>query len=47
MRGLRLMGRLQVVTRKSLTKLSGTTNFFVMTKIDVQKRYSKLRLHED
>ena len=25
-------GKFQVVTKKSLTKLSGTTNFFVMTK---------------
>ena len=32
MRGRRLMARLQVVTKKSLTKLSGTTNFFIMTK---------------
>ena len=32
MRGRRLTGKLQVVTKKSLTKLSGTTNFFVMTK---------------
>ena len=32
MRCRRLMGRLQVATKKSLTKLSGTTNFFVMTK---------------
>ena len=31
MRGRRLMEKLQVVTSKSLTKLSGTTNFF-MTK---------------
>ena len=43
------MGKLQVaVTKKSLTKSSGTTNFFVITKkIDVQKRYSKLRFRED
>ena len=32
MGGRRLIGRLQVVTKKSLTKLSETTNFFVMTK---------------
>ena len=30
--GRRLMGRLQVVTKTLLMKLSGTTNFFVMTK---------------
>ena len=32
MRRRRLMERLQVVTRTLLRKLSGTTNFFVMTK---------------
>ena len=32
MRGRRLMAGLKVVTKKSLTKLSGTTNFFIMTK---------------
>ena len=32
MRGRRLMERLQVVTKTLLMKLSGTTNFFVMTK---------------
>ena len=30
--GRRLIGKFQVVTKKSLAKLSGTTNFFVMTK---------------
>ena len=43
------MGKLQVVTKKSLTnsKLSEITNFFVMTKkVDVKKKYSKLRLRE-
>ena len=38
MRGRRLMGRLYVVTRKSLMKLSGTTNFFVMTKKSMYRR---------
>ena len=38
MRGRRLMGRLQVVTKKSLTKLSGTTNFFVITKKSMYRR---------
>ena len=49
MRGRRLRGRLQVVTKKSLTKLSGTTTEFLCydNKKDVQKRYSKLRLRED
>ena len=32
MRGRKFMERLQVVTKTLLTKLCGTTNFFVMTK---------------
>ena len=44
---INLPARLQVVMRKLLIKLPGTTNFFATTKINAQKRYGKLRFCGD